>query len=194
MILPKYPDLLQVGVALPRGEWKETQRQGIEAFRQEIMHANKGFYEFGESLVDFKSFVPLQAKNHMVKTWAKNGCLLIGDAAHCSSPIGAIGVSLAVTTAVVAADVIWKALQKHDVSAEFLSKIQEIRIEEIEGIHQIQERIGSLFFTSSKFVKGIRPYIISAASKTPLFSMIQKKLLVMKNPVTINPAFIFNKE
>ena len=192
--LPKYPDLLQVGIALPRGEWKETQRQGIENFRQEIMHANKGFDEFAESLVDFKPFVPLQAKNHMVKTWAKNGCLLIGDAAHCSSPVGAIGVSLAVTTAVVAADVIWDALQKCDVSAKVLCRVQEIRSEEIEEIHQIQERMGNMFFTSSKFVRGIRPYIVSAAFKTPLFSMIQKKLFVMKNPIGINPAFIFNEE
>lgn len=191
--LPKYPDLLQVGIALPRGEWKETQRQGVETFRQEIMHANKGFHEFAESLVDFKPFVPLQAKNYMVKTWAKNGCLLIGDAAHCSSPVGAIGVSLAVTTAVVAADVILDALQKHDVSAKVLGRVQEIRSEEIKEIHQIQERMGNLFFTSSKFVKGIRPYVVSAAFKTPLFSMIQKKLFVMKNPVAINPEFIFDK-
>lgn len=119
--------------------------------------------------------------------------MLIGDAAHCSSPVGAIGVSLAVTTAVVAADVIWDALQKCDVSAKVLCRVQEIRIEEIEEIHQIQERMGNLFFTSSKFVKGIRPYIVSAAFKTPFFSMIQKKLFVMKNPIAINPEFVFDK-
>jgi 2-polyprenyl-6-methoxyphenol hydroxylase-like FAD-dependent oxidoreductase len=191
IILPKHPNLLQVGVAVPVGEWKEIKEQGIEPFRQELLAAHGLFRGFAERLTDFKPFVLLQAKDFYVKEWARNGCLLVGDAAHCASPAGAVGVSLSATTAVVAADVIFHALQDGDVSAERLSKVQVLRDKEIRKIHNMQVRTAKMMFTSSPFIRTMAPLLITLATKTNLFSIFQRNLLMLSEPVPVNDRFAF---
>ncbi|OXM85269.1 FAD-dependent monooxygenase [Paenibacillus rigui] len=190
ILLPKYPNHLQVGVAVPPGEWKEIRQQGIEPFRQELMAANEAFRGFAESLTDFKPFVLLQATDFYVSRWAQDGCLLVGDAAHCASPVGAVGVSLSVTTAVVAADVIFEALQDHDVSAERLSRVQQLRDKEIRSVHKVQERAAKMMFSSSPFIKTVAPLILSLAAKTRLLSLIQRNMLLLSEPVNVHERFV----
>ncbi|MCZ8512781.1 FAD-dependent monooxygenase [Paenibacillus filicis] len=191
IILPKYPNHLQVGVAVPVEEWKEIREHGIQPFREELLAANPAFRAFAEELKDFKPFVLLQVKDFLVKRWAKDGCLLIGDAAHCASPVGAVGVSLSVTTAVMAADVIYDALEAGDVSAERLDRVQEQREEEIRAIHKIQVRGAKMVFTSTPFIRTIAPILLSLAAKTKLLPAIQRRTLLMAHPLPIHERFTF---
>src|SRR3989344_3016707 len=72
----------------------------------------------------------------------KGGCLLIGDAAHCCSPAGAIGVSVAVGTIIVAEDVLVKGLTgtKGILPCDVLDKVQALREADVREIHSIQQR------------------------------------------------------
>lgn len=192
IILPKYPDLLQVGIAMPRGEWNQIQQRGLEDFRRELQQSDPFLEPFAQTVSGFRSFVPLQAKTQLVREWARDGCLLIGDAAHCSSPVGAIGVSLAVTTSVIAADVIYEALQNEDVSAKVLSKVQKRRIREIRTIHQIQDRVGSVFLATSPFIRKYSPYILKVATRTPIAPKTIGKMTTLPKDIIVNPRFIFD--
>ncbi|WP_141336366.1 FAD-dependent monooxygenase [Paenibacillus sp. tmac-D7] len=191
IVLPKYPNLLQVGIAVPAAEWKEIKAHGIEPLRQELLAAHPAFRDFAESLTDFKPFVLLQAKDFYVREWAKNGCLLVGDAAHCASPAGAVGVSLSVTTAVVAADVIYDALRDRDCSAGRLAAVQKCRDREIRSIHSMQDRAAKLMFSSSPFIRTWAPMFISFAAKTKLIRFVQRRLLVLPEPLAIHERFMF---
>ncbi|MCZ8523217.1 MULTISPECIES: FAD-dependent monooxygenase [Paenibacillus] len=191
VILPKYPDLLQVGMAVLPGEWRDIRSQGIAALKKELLAAHPAFRVFAEELQDFKPFVLLQAKAFYVREWAKNGCLLIGDAAHCASPIGAVGVSLSVATAVTAAGVIHDALQDNDVSAARLHRVQELRGKELRAVHRIQERGAKIMFASSPALRSLVPVLITLAARLRLISRIQRRTLLQPQPLNVHPRFQF---
>jgi 2-polyprenyl-6-methoxyphenol hydroxylase-like FAD-dependent oxidoreductase len=104
LTLPKYPHHIQVGILMKTGEFPEYRKKGIEALRKELLEAHPILKDFAMSLKDFSPFVVLAAVAERMKEWAKDGVILIGDSAHTCSPAGAIGVSVAVGTSIVAAD------------------------------------------------------------------------------------------
>jgi len=191
LLLPKYPNAIQGGITMGKGEWNEVQSRGIEALRQELLQASSVLADFAHSLTDFKPFTLLQAKVQYIKLWAKDGCLLIGDAAHCASPVGAIGVSLAIGTAIVAAEVIVQSLRKNDVSVTQLRKVQDIRGDEIRRIHRLQMLGEAAILSRSPLRRRLVPYGIRLISKTPLFRLIQRRLFILSKPLPIDPSFVF---
>ncbi|MDQ0417172.1 2-polyprenyl-6-methoxyphenol hydroxylase-like FAD-dependent oxidoreductase [Croceifilum oryzae] len=195
LTLPKYPNLLQVGIVLGSGRWKQVQREGIESFKADLAEMSSAFHPFLQTVTSFRSFFPLQAKTQYVKEWAQDGCLLIGDAAHCSSPAGAIGVSLAVTTSAIAAEAIYDSLKKNDVSASSLRRVQQIRDSEIRMIHQIQMRMGRMLFNRHPILNALRPYLLALFTRTPIATTVLKKMMTLPKDIHINERFRFkNKE
>ena len=70
------------------------------------------------ALHDFTPFFPLEGLIRLVRDWARDGLLLIGDAAHTMSPAGAIGVNVALATAAVAAQEIYPRLGHGPIARE----------------------------------------------------------------------------
>ncbi|SDY76357.1 FAD-dependent monooxygenase [Thermoactinomyces sp. DSM 45892] len=192
LTLPKYPNLLQVGIVLGSGRWKQIQREGIESFKTDLAKMSSSFHPFLQTVTNFRSFVPLQAKTQYVKEWAQDGCLLIGDAAHCSSPAGAIGVSLAVTTSAIAAEAIYASLGAGDVSASSLGRVQRERDREIRMIHQIQIRMGRMLFNRHPIMNALRPYLLALVTRTPIATTVLKKMMTLPKDIHIDEKFRLN--
>ena len=70
---------------------------------ERVRHFDPVFAEFAAGLQDFTPFFPLEGRIVLVKDWARDGMVLIGDTAHTMSPAGTIGVNVALATAAVAA-------------------------------------------------------------------------------------------
>ena len=85
------------------------------------------FTEFAGSLKDFTPFFPLEGIVRLVDDWARDGLLLIGDAAHTMSPAGAIGVNVALATAAVAAQEIYPRLGRGPIPRTDLQRVQQLR-------------------------------------------------------------------
>ena len=62
-----------------------------------------------------------------LKEWARPGLLCIGDAAHAMSPVGGVGINLAIQDAVAAANLLWKPLKEKRLSFEDLKAVQARR-------------------------------------------------------------------
>nr|AIA09489.1 monooxygenase [Bacillus sp. MD1] len=193
LVLPKYPDLMQIGLAFPKEKWKEIRNNGIGKFRGTLKELNPLFHSFADELQDFRTFTVLNSRVQYVKEWAKNGCLLIGDAAHCASPVGAMGVSLSVATAIVAADVIWKGLKKQDTSQEWLRQVQIFRSPEIRLFHRSQIRIEKLAIRRTSLLRTIGGTMIPLFIKTKLARFLQRKIFLMPKPLPIDSSFVFEK-
>src|SRR5262249_44021274 len=99
LILPKYPHHIQAGLFLPTGEWRHLREAGNAAVAGRVRRLDPVFTVFADNLRDFQPFFPLEGKIVLVKDWARDGLVLIGDAAHTMSPAGAIGVNVALATA-----------------------------------------------------------------------------------------------
>ena len=59
--------------------------------------------------------------------WFRSGLLCIGDAAHAMSPVGGVGINLAIQDAVAAANVLFKPLREGQLAIEHLRRIQKRR-------------------------------------------------------------------
>ncbi len=194
LILPKYPNSLQVGVVIKKGEYAEFHKQGIESFRRILFETQQPIIEaFAKEIKDFQPFNVLQATIEHVRTWAKDGMVLIGDAAHTCSPVGAIGVSAAVETAVIAADVIFRCFVRNDFSAQALAQIQALRNSSIKEIHRIQESVSSLLFPQSEFIrKYVMPAELFLITRLGLFRFFQRRLMVLDRPLPVSEDLSFD--
>lgn len=193
LLLPKYPEAIQVGILTDPHGLEALKKRGLPALKRELESAHPLFKDFAASLKDFSPFHPLQAYLHLVKDWAKDGCLLIGDAAHCCSPAGAIGVSVAVGSAIVAADVITSALKTHPgiLPAQVLAEVQRTRDADVRGIHRLQRLLTGGLLGGILPVRRLLPLIVTTLARTPLFRRAQRSLMALPAPLPLKNDLTF---
>src|SRR5262245_9843649 len=86
VLLPRHAGELQAGLLLPKGQWRAWRDAGPAYVAARVRRLDPLFSEFADGLVDFGPFVPLSGVMRLVSEWARDGLLLIGDAAHTMSP------------------------------------------------------------------------------------------------------------
>jgi 2-polyprenyl-6-methoxyphenol hydroxylase-like FAD-dependent oxidoreductase len=187
LILPKYPNHIQCGLILEPGGYAAYRKAGIDALRRELVAAHPVFRDFAAGLADFKPFNLLPAHVHLARRWAQDGCLLVGDAAHTCSPAGAIGVSVAVGTAIVAADVVLKCLAKNDVSTAALGEVQRLREADVRMIQGLQKGFARVVGAHSPLAKTLAAAAVYLFGRTRVLAGVQRRLMVMDRPLPIAP-------
>ena len=191
LLLPKYPKFIQCGFMTAPGEFAQLRKQGVSAMQNLLLQGPKAIHAFARELSDFKPFHPLQARISFTRQWAKNGLLLVGDAAHTCSPAGAIGVSIALETAAVAADVIADALAQGDVSERALSQVQAIRQSEIQTVQRLQQNVTRFMFREANWLMRILPRLAKWAFRLGLAQRFPRRLLVNHSPLPLSERLIF---
>src|SRR4029077_9375234 len=111
---------------------------GIAAVAERVRRLDPVFADFAASLQDFKPFFPLEGQIVLVKDWARDGLVLIGDAAHTMSPAGAIGVNVALATAAVAAQVLYPHFGHGPIGRDVLQEVQRLREADVRTLHRFQ--------------------------------------------------------
>ncbi len=190
LVLPKYPDSIQCGLVVPKGEFADYKKRGIDSIRQVLLKCHPLVHEFARKLKDFGEFNVLQAELELIENWELDGLLLVGDSAHTMSPAGAIGVSVAAETAAVAAGVIYRALEKNDVSAAALDQVQKIRAQEVRDIHKIQNRFANLLLARNPLVRTVLPMVLPMAFRLPAGIRAQKRLAVLSGQLPLDPGIL----
>lgn len=183
--LPKYPNLFQIGMMMTPGAFKQFRAQGIESIREELRRGHPWFVSFADKLEDFSEFHVLQAKLAYRRTWARDGLLLIGDAAHTCSPVGAIGVSVAIETAIVAADVILANQKDRPFDRAVLDQVQARRSEDVRKLHRMQMVAGDNFVSQSRLVRMMRPLAVRIGSATGLLPRVGARLVTRRKPLPL---------
>lgn len=178
LVLPKYPDSIQCGLAVWPGEFAKYKKEGIDSIRKILLKCNPLVHEFARNLKDFSQFNVLQAELDLIENWEQDGLLLVGDSAHTMSPAGAIGVSMAVETAALAAEVIKRALETNDFSAARLNEVQKIREPEVRDIHKIQRAFSNLLLTRNPLLRFLLPFVLPAIFQAPFALRAQQRLAV----------------
>jgi 2-polyprenyl-6-methoxyphenol hydroxylase-like FAD-dependent oxidoreductase len=120
-------DYWQCAFLIPKGSIEDTKRAGLAAFRQSVAQAVPVFADRVDDLKDWDRIKLLTVAVNRLARWHRPGLLCIGDAAHAMSPIGGVGVNLAVQDAVAAANILWQPLAAGKVSDEDLDRVQKRR-------------------------------------------------------------------
>jgi len=194
LMLPKYPHHIQAGLVLPTGEWKRWRDDGVAKVADRIRRFDPIFTEFADSLRDFKPFFPLEGLIRLMREWSRDGLLLIGDAAHTMSPVGAIGVNVALATAAVAAQVLHPHFGHGPIGREVLQEVQRLREADVRTLHRFQLGAqGVLLGQGSRnpIAKWLAQAAITVIVKSPLMPMIQRRLFFGAPLPPLDPAFSF---
>ena len=117
----------QCGYVIPKGAAEETRQRGIEKFREEIASLAPFLHDRIGELRDWNDISLLTVKVDRLKKWYRPGLLCIGDSAHAMSPVGGVGINLAIQDAVAAANILGSKLMAGNISASDLESVQRRR-------------------------------------------------------------------
>jgi 2-polyprenyl-6-methoxyphenol hydroxylase-like FAD-dependent oxidoreductase len=120
-------DYWQCAYVIPKGSIDEVHRRGLERFRTDIATAVPFVAGRLDELADWEQVKLLTVAVDRLKRWYRSGLLCIGDAAHAMSPIGGVGINLAVQDAVAAANILCEPLNTGAVRDDVLQKVQHRR-------------------------------------------------------------------
>ncbi|WP_209089665.1 FAD-dependent oxidoreductase [Agrobacterium tumefaciens] len=121
-------DYWQCGYVVRKGFFADIKLEGIEAFRRRVAEICPFPRERLDELKSWDDIYLLTVRIDRLKRWWKPGLICIGDAAHAMSPVGGVGVNLAVQDAVAAANVLVPAvLSGRGVSDDDLAAIENRR-------------------------------------------------------------------
>src|SRR5688572_12634594 len=116
-------DYWQCAFLIPKGAAEAYRASGIDKIRDEVAAVAPDL-DLGE-LDEISDLHLLSVKLDRLMRWHRPGLLAIGDAAHTMSPIGGIGINLAIQDAVAAANILAGPLARHEPVDGRLGKVQE---------------------------------------------------------------------
>jgi len=120
-------DYWQCAFVIPKGGFNELRRKGLEAFRLAIVALKPTLSTRVKEIASWDDVRLLTVKVDRLKRWYRPGLLCIGDAAHAMSPIGGVGINLAIQDAVATANILAAPLLEGRVTEEELQKVQKRR-------------------------------------------------------------------
>jgi len=120
-------DYWQCAYVIPKGGFEQLRSRGLEAFRAAIAGLNPEFADRLQEIACWDDLKLLTVTVDRLKRWSRPGLLCIGDAAHAMSPVGGVGINLAIQDAVAAANLLWQPLSKGRVPAAQLASVQARR-------------------------------------------------------------------
>ena len=120
-------DYWQSAFVIPKGRFEALRAAGLPAFRESVIRLAPWFTERMQAIQDWDEIKLLTVSVDRLEKWWRPGLLCIGDAAHAMSPIGGVGVNLAVQDAVAAANRLAAPLREKRLNDGDLAAVQERR-------------------------------------------------------------------
>lgn len=121
-------DYWQCAFIIFKGAFEQIQQRGLPAFRDDIADVAPFLRERTAALLDWKNVSLLSVRVDRLRKWWRPGLLCIGDSAHAMSPVGGIGINLAIQDAVAAANILAEPLRREEVTSKHLAALQKRRL------------------------------------------------------------------
>jgi 2-polyprenyl-6-methoxyphenol hydroxylase-like FAD-dependent oxidoreductase len=120
-------DYWQCAYIIPKGNYEKVRGAGLEAFRAEIVGVVPILADRVDEILSWDDVKLLTVRIDRLTQWHRLGLLCIGDAAHAMSPIGGVGINLAIQDAVATANMLHEPLQHGAPSVSELHAVQRRR-------------------------------------------------------------------
>ncbi len=120
-------DYWQCAYVIRKGSFDEKRRHGIEAFREDIAKCAPFLAGRVGEIKQWDDVKLLSVRVDHLRKWYREGLLCIGDSAHAMSPVGGVGINLAIQDAVAAGNLLAPQLLKNRLGLEDLKAVQDRR-------------------------------------------------------------------
>ncbi len=127
VVIPR-TDFLQIAYIARKGTDPQVRARGIESFRRDIAELMPELANRVDTLRSMDDVKHLDVRLNRLRRWHVDGLLCIGDAAHAMSPVGGVGINLAVQDAVAAATLLAEPLLRGAVTAHELGAVRHRRL------------------------------------------------------------------
>jgi len=159
----------QIAYLIRKGSADTIRAAGIDAFRKSVEAIEPRLSDRVKEIRSFDDVKLLSVRSDRLLRWYKPGYLAIGDAAHAMSPIGGVGINVAIHDAVEAANVLWRPLADGHVDVGDLRRVQKRRQRSVRAIQAIQTFIQNrLIGKALKSEAFDFPRIVHLIARTPL--------------------------
>ncbi|MBV9516163.1 MAG: FAD-dependent oxidoreductase [Mycobacteriaceae bacterium] len=117
-------DYYQIAYIIPKGADSAMRAEGVEALRRQVVQLVPWLSDRVDAISSLDDVKLLDVQLNRLRSWYLDGLLLIGDAAHAMSPVGGVGINLAVADAVAAAAILAGPLHNGDLKRSQLARVQ----------------------------------------------------------------------
>ncbi len=169
----------QIAFVIPKSAAEQVRARGLDAFRADVVRAAPELSDRVHEIRSWDDVKLLTVRVDRLTQWHRPGYLAIGDAAHAMSPVGGVGINVAIQDAVAAANVLWRPLSEGRIDDRDLAAVQRRRERAVRVIQAMQR------FVQSRFLK---PALLSA--ETPSIPWIVRALLATPIVRDIPPRLI----
>ena len=154
MVMLNRDDYWQCAYVIPKGGIDQVKARGLDAFRDAVVAMSPFLRDRIGELKSWDDVKLLTVAIDRLRQWHKPGLLCIGDAAHAMSPVGGVGINLAIQDAVAAANILYRPLKAGRVTEADLAAVQKRRTLPMKVIQwlqvQVQERVLSAVLASTQ--------------------------------------------
>ncbi|MCA0269835.1 MAG: FAD-dependent oxidoreductase [Bacteroidetes bacterium] len=138
LVLLNRGDYWQMACVVPKGGFDVLRAAGIAAFRDEIAALARLTPAQAAEIDDWDRVKLLSVRVDRLERWWREGLLFIGDAAHAMSPVGGVGINLAIQDAVAAANLLAGPLRAGPVPGAALAAVQKRRLMPVRVVQRMQ--------------------------------------------------------
>ena len=128
MVMLDRGDYWQCGFVIAKGSFEEIKQRGLESFHQDLLGVAPFLSDRIEELNNWGHIKLLTVAVDRLLKWYRPGLLCIGDAAHAMSPVGGVGINLAIQDAVATANLLAEKLATNNVTRTDLEMVQNRRL------------------------------------------------------------------
>jgi 2-polyprenyl-6-methoxyphenol hydroxylase-like FAD-dependent oxidoreductase len=179
MIMLNRGDYWQCAYVIPKGGNDRVRAEGLDAFRARVLAMSPFLGDRVNELRSWDEVKLLSVAVDRLRRWWRPGLICIGDAAHAMSPIGGVGINLAVQDAVAAANRLVAPLKAGAVSDDDLQAIESRRVFPMRFTQRlqliIQNRVVSRALASTEPMK--LPLVVKLFDVFPVLQRIPARLL-----------------
>jgi 2-polyprenyl-6-methoxyphenol hydroxylase-like FAD-dependent oxidoreductase len=181
VVLLNRGDYWQCAFVIAKGSLDELRRVGLAAFKENLARLVPLFAGRLDALKSWDDIKLLTVAVDRLERWYRTGLLCIGDAAHAMSPVGGVGINLAVQDAVAAANILWRPLKAGTAQNGDLRKVQERRMFPTRVIQAlqliIQNRLIGRALGSAQSLPA--PLLLRLTDRVPLLRRIPARVVGM---------------
>ncbi|MET8760513.1 FAD-dependent oxidoreductase [Lentzea sp. NPDC004782] len=177
MVLIPRGDYFQCAFLIRKGTDQQLRAEGVEKFRERVVTLVPWLADRVDHIRSMDDAKLLDVKLDRLRQWHVDGLLCIGDAAHAMSPVGGVGINLAVQDAVAAARLLAKPLRQGLVTSAALAKVRRRRLFPTVVIQTLQRIIHRVFLgrklgsTETVSTTGM-PFMLRLVQKLPFLQVV----------------------
>ncbi len=142
MIMLNRRDYWQCAYLIRKGGLGELKARGLQPFRDAVAGIAPYLNDRVREIASWDDVKLLTVTVDRLRRWSEPGLLCIGDAAHAMSPMGGVGINLAIADAVAAANALWRPLREGRLTQSDLQAVQVRRETPVKKMQNFQVAVG----------------------------------------------------